>query len=128
VANIASYSDPVTVLIAAAMTLGVTVSVTAYACLTKTDFTTSRGILCGLVIGMLLFGIFTGVYYESRLLGMVFCLIFIIIYTIFIVIDTQMIAGGKRGQFSYDDYIVASLILYIDIIRLFLYMLRFLKK
>jgi FtsH-binding integral membrane protein len=36
-----------------------------------------------------------------------------------------MICGGERGsQFSTDDYIMAAMILYIDIIRMFLEILR----
>jgi FtsH-binding integral membrane protein len=39
-----------------------------------------------------------------------------------------MIVGGKRFEISYDDYIFAALILYIDIIRLFLYILAMLGR
>ncbi len=47
----------------------------------------------------------------------------------FIVIDTQMLIGGKHGiQFSPDDYIAAALNLYLDIVQLFLYLLRIIGK
>ena len=123
VANFVAFYDPFTVLIAAIMTLGVTIGVTAYACHTKTDFTTCGGVLFGLVIGGILFAIFMGIFYHSRPVQIVICLIFIIIYTFYIVYDTQLIAGKGRWKLGYDDYIIGSLFLYIDIIGLFMYLL-----
>ena len=39
-----------------------------------------------------------------------------------------MIMGGKhRYEFSEDDYILAAIMLYLDIINMFLYILRSLK-
>jgi protein lifeguard len=57
---------------------------------------------------------------------MFYCSLGVIIFGIYIIIDIQMIVGGKRFEISYDDYIFAALILYIDIIRLFLYVLAML--
>ena len=53
VANISSFYDPMTVLIAALMTLGVTMGVTVYAWTTKTDFTTKRGCAVGFFVGLI---------------------------------------------------------------------------
>jgi FtsH-binding integral membrane protein len=39
---------------------------------------------------------------------------------IFIVIDTQMIIGEGKYGVTHDDYIVGSLVLYIDFINLFI--------
>ena len=38
--------------------------------------------------------------------------------------DTQLIAGGKKHQLSMDDYIVGPLLLYIDIMMLFLELIK----
>jgi FtsH-binding integral membrane protein len=43
---------------------------------------------------------------------------------IYIIYDTQLIVGEKSEKFSIDDYIFASVCLYVDIIRMFLYILR----
>jgi protein lifeguard len=59
---------------------------------------------------------------------MFYCSMGIIIFGIYIIIDIIMIVGGKRFEISYDDYIFAALILYIDIIRLFLYILAMLGR
>lgn len=128
IANIAAFYDPITILIAAVMTLGVTLGVTLYACFTKRDYTTCGGSLFGLLIGAILFAIFMSIFYSSRPAQIVICLVFVIIYTFYIVYDTQLIAGKGKWKLSYDDYIIGALVLYIDIIMLFLYILRLFGK
>ena len=48
----------------------------------------------------------------------------VIIYGLYIIYDTQLIAGGRKHELSLDDYVIGALILYIDIIMLFLELLR----
>jgi len=51
----------------------------------------------------------------------------VLLFTFFIVFDTQMIIGGNhKVQFSIDDYCFAALNLYLDIINLFLHILALL--
>ena len=49
-----------------------------------------------------------------------------IIGGLFLLIDTQLIVGGKRHELSIDDYVIGALILYMDIIYIFVYMLKLL--
>lgn len=51
-----------------------------------------------------------------------------IVYSIYIIIDTQLILGGKNKELSFDDYILGSVILYTDVISLFLKILQILGK
>ena len=44
----------------------------------------------------------------------------------YLIVDTQMIMGGKSIELSIDEYILAAMLLYIDIIQIFLYILRIL--
>ena len=49
--------------------------------------------------------------------------------SLYIIYDTQLIVGGKHKrcmQLSIEEYVYAAMILYVDIIRLFLYVLRIL--
>ena len=39
-----------------------------------------------------------------------------------------MIIGGKRIQLTVDEYVAAALLLYVDIIQIFLYILSLLSK
>ena len=54
--------------------------------------------------------------------------IFSVIYSIYILIDTQLILGGKNKELTMDDYVLGSVILYVDIISLFLKILQILGK
>jgi FtsH-binding integral membrane protein len=48
------------------------------------------------------------------------------IYCGYILVDTQLIIGGKNKELSLDNYILGSVILYVDIIGLFLKLLQLL--
>merc|ERR1719188_1974178 len=49
----------------------------------------------------------------------------VLLFTFYIIYDTQLIVGGTdRRQFGIDDYAFAALSLYLDIINLFLYILQ----
>ncbi len=54
----------------------------------------------------------------------IYAAIFAVIYSIYILIDTQLILGGKNVSLSLDNYVLGAVLLYIDIIGLFLELLR----
>ena len=53
---------------------------------------------------------------------------------LFLIIDTMMIcdgggmSGDKYGEIEMDDYVVGALILYMDIVMLFIYILQLFGK
>jgi FtsH-binding integral membrane protein len=53
---------------------------------------------------------------------------FAAIYMIYILVDTQLIIGGKNKRLSLDNYIMGTIILYTDIIGLFLKILDLLGE
>lgn len=53
---------------------------------------------------------------------------FAAIYSIYLLVDTQMILGNKEKRIELDNYILGATILYMDIISLFLKLLRILGK
>lgn len=76
---------------------------------------------------MLMLGIFS-IFMWSPFLDNLYCCLGVIVFGIYLVIDTQMIIGGRRLELSMDDHVVAALILYIDIIQIFLYLLELLSR
>lgn len=62
------------------------------------------------------------IIYRSYYLHFLYCLIGGILYTLFIAFDTISI----RDHYSIDDYIFAALTLYLDIVRLFIQILKIL--
>lgn len=51
-----------------------------------------------------------------------------VVYSVYLLVDTQLILGGRHRQLSLDDHILGAIILYVDIISLFLKILQLLGK
>ena len=126
IATICTKTDPKIVLEAAVLTLGDVVAITIYAMTTKTDFT-----VCGpalFIFGMTfsIVGFFLAIFGFH--LGIVWAGIGVILFSFYLLFDTQMIMGGdsKRYQFDEDSYILAAVALYLDIVNIFLYILQML--
>ena len=109
------------------MTVAIVVGLTVYAIFTPTDFTIKWGIVIVILIAMLMLGIFS-LFVWSPFLNNLYCALGVIVFGIYLVIDTQLIVGGRRLELSMDDYVAGALILYLDIIQIFLYLLQLLSK
>ena len=72
-----------------------------------------------MIIGSLVFGRFGHLYSILAAIG---CTIFII----YLAIDIKLITGGGRYELSEDDYVLGAIVIYIDIINIFLHVLQFL--
>jgi len=114
--------------LAAGMTGLVFLSLTVYAFTTKTDFTGFRPYLFGGLLAMLNFSVvlsllaLCGVRMDWA--TVVYDCIGVLLFTFYTIFDTQTILGGAhKVQYEIDDYVFASLNLYMDIINLFLYVL-----
>ena len=64
------------------------------------------------------------------IVNIIYCSIGALIFSVYIVIDAQSIVGGadRKYQISSEEYIFASLVLYLDIINLFTYILSILNE
>ena len=107
------------VVISAAMTAAVTIALTIYAMFTKTDFTVKWGMAVSLPFIMIVLSLSIWVFHFG-ILSSILNAVFAFIYCWFLVYDTQEIMGGKRYALQIDDYVLGVIILYIDIIGLFL--------
>ena len=120
---------PLTVLLALAMTAAMTIGLTLYAMTTKTDFTYCGGLLwmgsLGLIVFWILFFLFRTKYTFTfgYILG---CMIGIVIYSLYLIYDTQLLIGKFDNEYSVDDYVFAAINIYLDIINLFIYILQIL--
>lgn len=126
VATLCAMTNPQIVLMAAVMTLGITVSLTLYAITTKTDFTIYGGLMYLLGMGLLLFGIFA-FFTDNKLFHIIVCIISVIILGIYLIYDTQLIIGNRKHSLDIDDYIIGALMLYVDIVTLFLEIMELLR-
>merc|ERR1719189_1287630 len=104
----------------AAITLGLTI----FAFQTKIDFTAMGGVLLAVLICFIIFGLIAAFFPASRTVKLVYASIGCIIFSLYIVYDTQLMVGGShKYSLSPEEYVFASLNLYLDIVNLFMYLL-----
>lgn len=125
VSSVCALTEPRIVIMAAVMTLGVTVSLTLYAFLTKNDFTIFAGFLFTTTSSLILSLIF--MFFDFGFLHIFICSLAVIVYGMYLVYDTQLIIGGHHLELGYDEYIIGSLVIYLDIMVLFLRILEILN-
>lgn len=125
VGTASAFNPPEIVLTAALLTALVTFSLTLYACTTKTDFTFLGGFLFVVTTIMIFWGIFYLIF--GFFLYTVYCVLGVILYSVYLIFDTQLIMGKFGLEYSIDDYILAAISIYIDIIQLFLYFMQLLR-
>ena len=113
------------VALALLLTIVATLAITFYACTTKTDFSVCRVGLYVLFSQMFTIGIIA-VLFRMRALYTFYTFGMTGMVGIYLVYDTQLIMGKLGVGYSVDDYIFATLEIYMDIIRLFLLILRIL--
>jgi len=119
VAGFISYFNPIVVLCAAVTTMTMVIGLTITALFMKEEEVsflagfTSSFFLC--IIPILVFSLMFPTFWISMLVeGIV-----VVLFSIYIIFDTRMI----MNQFSYDEYIIAAVMLYVDIIGLFITLL-----
>ena len=121
-------TNPETLLLAGLSTLGIFSGLSLYAVQTKYDYTDKGGYLLAFLLGLLIFGLFIP-FTSLPILSIMYSSAGSIIFSFYIVYDTQLIVGGNHRSimFHIDDYVLASVSLYLDIINLFLMLLDLLN-
>ena len=119
------YFEPVSVLACAGLTMIIVFGLTMYACFTKRDITMMGGFLfcCSLIL--LFLGII-GIFFRSHFYQMFLNSIGVLLMSLYIIYDTQLVIGNKQHLIDIDDYIYGALLIYLDIISLFLRILKLL--
>lgn len=122
------------VMLSASLTAAIFAGLTVFAFKTKADFTGAGPMLFGALLSLISWGCTLlimaacGVPIEWAI--MFYDLVGVLMFVCYIVYDTQLIIGGehKAHQFAIDDYVLAALNLYVDVIQLFLRLLRTMGK
>uniref|UniRef100_A0A3B3RW83 Protein lifeguard 2 n=1 Tax=Paramormyrops kingsleyae TaxID=1676925 RepID=A0A3B3RW83_9TELE len=126
-----SYYNTRSVMVTLGITALVCLSVTVFSFQTKIDFTSCQGVLLILSMAVCYCGIFLACVvpfgywiliihhvYPPTLTPLTFS------FFQFLVFDTQILLGNKRSTISPEDYIFATLSLYLDIIYIFSFFLQ----
>ncbi|NXU96753.1 LFG4 protein, partial [Cettia cetti] len=119
---IVSFYDVSVVLQAFILTAAVFLGLTAYTLQSKRDFSKfGAGLFACLWI--LIFSGFLRLFFYSETIELVFAAAGALLFCGFIIYDTHLL----MHKLSPEEYILASINLYLDIINLFLHLLRFLE-
>ena len=108
---------------ALALTIITTLVITFYACTTKTDISYYRMGIYIVFSQVFMIGLIA-MLFRIDALYTAYTFLMTIVIGLYLVYDTQLIMGKFGVAYSVDDYIFATLEIYMDIIRLFLLILR----
>lgn len=123
----ASYQTDI-VLMAAGITCGVVLALTVYALQTKYDFTTLGGLLISLLFTLIIGGLMMSFLPQSKVASGLYATLGALLFSCYLVFDVQLMTAGKKVQISPDDYVFAAINIYLDILNIFLHILRILNE
>ncbi|XP_011818635.1 PREDICTED: protein lifeguard 1 [Colobus angolensis palliatus] len=112
------------VLWATAATTLVTLALTLFALQTKWDFTLLNGVLFVFCFVLFIYGILL-IFVRSYWLHLLYAGLGTVLFSLYLVMDVQLMLGGHH-HYSLDpeEYVFAALNIYLDIINLFIFILR----
>ena len=121
------YFEPLSVLACAGITMVLVFGLTMYACFTKRDLTMMGGFLVCFGLILFILGII-GLFFTSYFYQMLLNCFGVLLMSLYLIYDTQLVIGNKRNYIKMDLYILGAMEIYLDIIGLFLRILRILGK
>jgi FtsH-binding integral membrane protein len=124
IAVVTSFYDSKIVLQAVVLTAGIFIALTIFACQTKYDFTSWMPYLFGGLWALILFGFMAMFFPHNNMVELGYSGIAALIFSAYILVDTQLI----MRHYHPEEEIAAAISLYLDIINLFLAILRILNS
>ncbi|XP_018533645.1 protein lifeguard 1 [Lates calcarifer] len=122
VGTIASFHNTTAVVITMGVTLAISLAIIAFSAQTRYDFTIFYGILLILAMDLIMFGFFCTFYY-SYITDIAYGCLGALLYSLFLMIDCQLMMGMMSFRLDPEEYINAALMIYLDIVLIFLYLL-----
>ncbi|XP_036957501.1 fas apoptotic inhibitory molecule 2b isoform X3 [Acanthopagrus latus] len=126
---VSSFYNTKSVVLCLGITALVCLSVTIFSFQSKIDVTSCQGVLFSLCMVMLLCAITLSIVVPFGYVPWLHALYAVgasILFTLFLAFDTQLLLGNKRYSISPEEYVFATLSLYLDIIYLFSFLLQIL--
>lgn len=121
---ITSFYESRVVLQALIFTLGIFVFLSLFACQTKYDFTSWMPYLFGALWVLIIFGFMAAFFPRSSGIELGYGIVAALIFSGYILVDTQLIIR----HYHVEEEIAAAISLYLDILNLFLAILRILNS
>ena len=100
------------------LTFVTVISLTIYAWGTKEDYSIKAGAKI-VSISLLLFSLLLFAILGIPFFNLLITSLILVLFGIYLIYDTQLLCGKGRFKFSEDDYILAAINIYLDVILLF---------
>jgi len=91
---------------------------------TKYDFTAMGGVLLAALLTLVGASLVMAFFPATKVGTIVISSAGALVFSAYLVFDIQLIMGGRALEIGPDDYVLAALCVYIDVINLFLYILN----
>ena len=121
---VVSFYQSRIVLEALVLTLGIFIALSLFACQTKYDFTSWIPYLFGGLWTLILFGFVMMFFQNNSTTELIYGLLGAVIFSGYILVDTQLV----MRHYHVEEEIAAAISLYLDVINLFLMILRILNS
>ncbi|GAD95391.1 Bax Inhibitor family protein [Paecilomyces variotii No. 5] len=121
---VTSFYDARIVVEALIITLGIFVALTVFACQTKYDFTSWIPYLFGALWILIIFGFMASFFPMNSKVELAYGAVAAIIFSGYILVDTQLV----MRHYHVEEEIAAAISLYLDVLNLFLAILRILNN
>ncbi|KAG9260457.1 protein lifeguard 2-like [Astyanax mexicanus] len=124
---ISSFYNSRSVVLCLGITAVVCFSVTIFSFQSRVDVTSYQGVLFSLCVVMLCCSLVMGFVVPFGYVPWIHAIYGIggaILFTMFLAFDTQLLMGNKMYAISPEEYIFATLSLYLDIVNLFTFLLQ----
>ena len=112
--------EPRSVFLAAIYAVTLFSILTIYACSTKGDIG-CMGPIIWVSMGLSMLTLILYFIFPSETMHLIFCWVGLIVTCIYVIYDVYLIT--EKHGLSYDDYVIGALLIYTDLISLFIYIL-----
>ncbi|KAJ1608933.1 N-methyl-D-aspartate receptor-associated protein [Cryptosporidium canis] len=129
ISGIAVCASTFSVLLACGITIFVFLVLTIFSMQVKFDFTGWGPYLLIASLILLIYSVIL-IFIRDNIAYIVFGALGVLIFSFYIIYDTQLIVGGKhrKHQFGTDEYVFATISLYLDIVNIFTYIMMILSS
>ncbi|XP_013874060.1 protein lifeguard 2 [Austrofundulus limnaeus] len=124
---LSSYYNTKSVVMCLGIAAAVCLIVTIFSFQTKFDVTSCQGVLFIFCIVMFVSGLVLAIVLPFQYvpwLDAIYAILGAILFTMFLAFDTQLLMGNKRYTMSPEEYVFATLSIYLDIVYIFSFFLQ----
>lgn len=95
---------------------------------TSFDMTNCGTTLCLLGLAHMVIGLILILIFPARIASLLLAVGGALLVSLYLMFDLQLIMGGRKCELSPEEYILGAIMLYTDIIQLFIYMLEIINR